>query len=123
MGQSKIHFCHLIYAQISIDSFFLRKRIPSVTELNTEANPLSTLYHETVIVRLSSYLLQKGHNQMSGADDVANDLHQRTHRNVPGHNSTSQSMSKSHSVFVLSAFQSQNDELLHRKQIQTAKDN
>ena len=47
--QSKLQSCHLIYMQISIDSFLPKERIPSVTELFTEAMPSSVLYHGTVV--------------------------------------------------------------------------
>ena len=39
MKHSELHSCHVIYAQISIVSFLLKESFPSVTELNTEANP------------------------------------------------------------------------------------
>ena len=86
MEQSQLHPCHLIYILVSIDSFLLKGRKPSVTEINTEANPWSILYHKTVAVGLVYCLLQKGHNQRPDTDDVANDLHQRSHREVPWHN-------------------------------------
>ena len=46
---------------------------------------------------------------------------ERRHRKVPAHNSTSQSITRCHPILMLSALQSENGELRHRKRIQTAK--
>ena len=121
MVQSKLYACHLIYIQVSIDFFIVKQRIPTAADINTKANPRNILCHETVTVGLASCLLQEGHNQRPDTDDVADNLHQRRHREVPGNNSRSQSMSRCHPFFLLSAFQSDDDELRHRERIQTAK--
>ena len=80
-------------------------------------------FSEAAAVGLASCLLYVGHNQAPDTDDAANYLHQRWHREVPGHIKTSQSMSNCNPLFVLSALHSEHDELSHRKRVQADKDN
>ena len=98
------------------------KKTPLVTELDTGTNSWSIPYHETVSVGVSCCFFQQRQNQRPDTDVVSHDLHQRRHREVTWHNSTSQGTSRCHPVLMLSDFQSDNDKLRHRKRIQIAKD-
>ena len=83
----------------------------SVTELNTERKGWFTLNHETVAVDLVFCLLWVGHNEGPRNNNVCDGLHERPDWEVPGDNRRPQSMSGCRLVYVLSAFESNHNEL------------